>query len=105
MVSLSFEKIKKQFLSFVMNRDIDPAFLRRFERKILIELPDAKDRLEIFKTNLPEIETWEEYCMNQIADSTGYFTGDEIRIVCKEAQMMLIRQNIQCCKGLPVIFA
>ncbi|XP_063709087.1 katanin p60 ATPase-containing subunit A-like 2 [Culicoides brevitarsis] len=78
--------------------DIDPAFLRRFERKILIELPDAKDRLEMFKTNLPEIETWDEYCCNQIADSTGYFTGDEIRIACKEASMQLIRQNIQRCK-------
>lgn len=82
-----------------MFRDIDPAFLRRFERKILIELPDAKDRLEMFKSNLPEIETWDDYCLNQIADSTGYFTGDEIRIACKEASMMLIRENIQRCKG------
>lgn len=75
--------------------DIDPAFLRRFERKILIELPDSRARLEIFKSLIPDVVNWEKDLQDELADETASFSGDEIRIACKEATMMLIRKNIQ----------
>lgn len=82
--------------------EIDPAFLRRFERKILIELPDAQARIDIFVSCLPIIREQQEINLNELAQATNFFTGDEIRIACKEATMMMIRCNIQRTKGLSI---
>ncbi|XP_055678021.1 katanin p60 ATPase-containing subunit A-like 2 [Lutzomyia longipalpis] len=74
--------------------EIDPAFLRRFEQKILIDLPTAEDRVEIVKTFLPGSTKWPSGAYERIKSLTEGFTGDDLRIACKDAQMGQVRKFI-----------
>lgn len=51
--------------------------------------------MEIFKSCIPCIAQYDEVILNELIDFTKFFTGDEIRIACKEATMMMVRRNIQ----------
>ncbi|XP_029729807.2 katanin p60 ATPase-containing subunit A-like 2 [Aedes albopictus] len=74
--------------------DIDPAFLRRFEKKILIDVPNGEGRLAIVHELLPVTTAWDRKQLEEVTKRTENFTGDEIRIACKEASMMMIRERI-----------
>ncbi|XP_058453559.1 katanin p60 ATPase-containing subunit A-like 2 [Malaya genurostris] len=75
--------------------EIDPAFLRRFEKKILVDVPGADGRQAIINDLLPVTNRWDPEQLNELVGMSENFTGDEIRIACKEASMMLIRDKIR----------
>lgn len=75
--------------------EIDAAFLRRFERKILIDLPDDKSRMEIVKHLLPDVNQWADNCLADIVLLSDGLTGADLRTSCKEASMKQIRCLIQ----------
>lgn len=70
--------------------EIDAAFLRRFERKVLVELPDINERMKLFQKFLNDLLVKNEEKLLEIAKKCEGFTGDEIRIVCKELGMKKI---------------
>lgn len=70
--------------------EIDAAFLRRFERKVLVELPDVNERAKLFEKFLSNLLLKDEGKISEIAKNSEGFTGDEIRIVCKELGMKKI---------------
>lgn len=74
--------------------DIDPAFLRRFEQKLLIGLPDNDERKQLIQHFLPLSSNWSSASKTKLSDLSKGLTGDEIRIACKEATMQKIRQAI-----------
>ncbi|XP_058060382.1 katanin p60 ATPase-containing subunit A-like 2 [Anopheles bellator] len=74
--------------------EIDPAFLRRFERKILVDLPEADGRKELIEHLLPTVRSWPEQEIQQILSLSTGWTGDEVRLACKEASMMLLREKM-----------
>ncbi|KAG4072113.1 hypothetical protein HA402_015612 [Bradysia odoriphaga] len=74
--------------------DIDPAFLRRFEQKLLIGLPNTDERMQLIQHFLPLSKHWSNVSKTKLSDLTKGLTGDEIRIGCKEATMQKIRQAI-----------
>lgn len=82
-------------------RELDSAFLRRFERKLMLGLPDLLTRVEMIRQLLsPDIKAngtpqkWSNEVLNQLAELSEGFSGDELRIAFKEATMGLIRQAI-----------
>lgn len=75
--------------------DIDVAFLRRFERKILVDLPDDRSRANIIKHFLPNTSTWPENCWNELISISLNLTGSDLKMACKEASMQQIRLLIQ----------
>jgi len=72
--------------------DIDPAMIRRFERRIFIPLPDREAREEIFKIHLKEVELGPDVDIAELAELTVGYTGSDIRLVCREAAMEPIRE-------------
>ncbi|XP_049288460.1 katanin p60 ATPase-containing subunit A-like 2 [Anopheles funestus] len=74
--------------------ELDPAFLRRFERKILVDLPTPDGRKELIEHLLPTVTAWPEQEIQQIVILSEGWTGDEVRLACKEASMMLLRNKI-----------
>lgn len=70
--------------------EIDAAFLRRFERKVLVELPDVNERMKLFQQFLHDLLVKDEKKLFEIAKNCEGFTGDEIRIACKELGMQKI---------------
>lgn len=67
--------------------EIDAAFLRRFERKVLVELPNVEERVKLFEKFLNNLLDKNKEKLFEIAAKCDGFTGDEIRIVCKELGM------------------
>lgn len=55
---------------------LDPAFVRRFDRKIKIDLPNKKERIEFinYYLNKHSIKTISEECILNIAKRTVYYT-------------------------------
>lgn len=83
------------FLPSFHYRDIDSAFLRRFERKILIDVPTLRERQNLIKVLHPHARSWRADDMEELALSAENFTGDDIRVAVKEANMMIIRKKIR----------
>ncbi|GAB0088579.1 katanin p60 ATPase-containing subunit A-like 2 [Sergentomyia squamirostris] len=75
--------------------EIDPAFLRRFEQKILVDVPNMEDRREIIKKFLPESINWVPLSLEKIIKNTDGFTGDDLRIACKDTLMGQVRKLIR----------
>lgn len=70
--------------------------MRRFERKILIDLPDENVRQNIIRHWLPSTAIkWSEVQMNAFAQLTNGFSGADIKVACKEATMKQIRAAIK----------
>lgn len=76
-------------------REIDQAFLRRFERKILIDVPSFSERQNLIKHYLPPSQYWRAEDLEELALLSENFTGDDIRVAVKEANMMIIRKRIR----------
>lgn len=78
----------------VFSRDIDTAFLRRFERKLLLALPDSSIRMAMIRGLVPVAVDWPADVLLQMAELSEGFSGDELRIAAKEAAMSQIRRAI-----------
>lgn len=83
------------FLS-IAHREIDAAFLRRFERKILIDLPNGDVRKGIIRHLISSAAaklSCEQF--DTLVELSNGFTGADIRVACKEATMKQIRAAIK----------
>ncbi|MBQ0122825.1 MAG: ATP-dependent zinc metalloprotease FtsH [Bacteroidales bacterium] len=74
---------------------LDKALMRagRFDRQIHVELPELKERLEIFKVHLNNIKLEEGFQMEFLAKQTPGFSGADIANVCNEAALIAARHN------------
>ena len=74
---------------------LDHALLRpgRFDRQILIDKPDRRERAEIFKVHTKELTLSETVDMYALAGQTPGFAGAEIANVCNEAALLAAREG------------
>ena len=76
---------------------LDPALLRpgRFDRMILVTVPDEKSRLEIFNINTKDMPIARDVDLTKLAKETKFYTGADIENVCREAGILALRENIK----------
>jgi AFG3 family protein len=74
---------------------LDRALLRagRFDRQIHVELPDLKERKEIFDVHLRPIKLDKNIDIEFLAKQTPGFSGADIANVCNEAALIAARNN------------
>lgn len=74
---------------------LDRALLRagRFDRQIHVELPDYKERKEIFKVHLTPLKLDENFSVEFLAKQTPGFSGADIANVCNEAALIAARKS------------
>ncbi|MEZ4854670.1 ATP-dependent zinc metalloprotease FtsH [Flavobacterium sp.] len=74
---------------------LDKALLRpgRFDRQIYVDLPDVKERKEIFEVHLKPIKKAEELDTDFLAKQTPGFSGADIANVCNEAALIAARNG------------
>ncbi len=72
--------------------EIDPAFRRRFERRIYIPLPDREARVEVFKIHVRGVDLAEDVDFELLADLTENFSAADIANICREAIMRPVRE-------------
>lgn len=74
---------------------LDKALLRagRFDRQIHVELPDLKEREEIFNVHLRGLKLADDFDLEFLAKHTPGFSGADIANVCNEAALTAARRN------------
>lgn len=72
--------------------DLDPALLRRLEKRILVPLPEIESRENMFRTFLTSDIADQNIDFNDFAKRTEKYSGSDIRLVCKEAAMEPLRK-------------
>ncbi|AWX45412.1 ATP-dependent zinc metalloprotease FtsH [Flagellimonas maritima] len=74
---------------------LDKALMRagRFDRQIYVDLPDIRERKEIFEVHLRPIKTAETLDMEFLAKQTPGFSGADIANVCNEAALIAARKE------------
>ena len=74
---------------------LDPALLRpgRFDRHIYLELPNLKEREEIFKVHVRALVMAEELDVHMLATQTPGFSGADIANICNEAALITARNQ------------
>ncbi|MFP4472742.1 MAG: ATP-dependent zinc metalloprotease FtsH [Candidatus Omnitrophota bacterium] len=74
---------------------LDPALLRpgRFDRQIIVTLPDIKGREQILKVHTRNIKIANNVDLNKLARQTVYFSGADIANAANEAALLAARRG------------
>ncbi|MBL7471641.1 ATP-dependent zinc metalloprotease FtsH [Robertkochia sediminum] len=74
---------------------LDKALMRagRFDRQIYVDLPDIRERKEIFEVHLRPIKNSETLDLDFLAKQTPGFSGADIANVCNEAALIAARNG------------
>ncbi|MCK4520879.1 ATP-dependent zinc metalloprotease FtsH [Candidatus Parcubacteria bacterium] len=92
-----FERDSKTIVLSATNRGdvLDPALLRpgRFDRKVVLDLPDISDREEILKIHCRGKPLALNINMREVAERTPGFSGADLANVVNEAAILAARKN------------
>ena len=74
---------------------LDKALMRagRFDRQIHVELPDLKEREEIFNVHLRNLKLADDFDVEFLSKHTPGFSGADIANVCNEAALTAARRD------------
>ena len=76
---------------------LDPALLRpgRFDRQVVVGLPDIRGREQILKVHMRKVPLAEDVNPSQIARGTPGFSGADLANLVNEAALFAARANIR----------
>jgi cell division protease FtsH len=74
---------------------LDPALLRpgRFDRRIVVDLPDIKGREQIFKVYVKKIKAEPNVDLESLARGTPYFSGADLENMVNEAALLAAKRD------------
>ncbi|MFC2176001.1 ATP-dependent zinc metalloprotease FtsH [Bacteroidota bacterium] len=74
---------------------LDRALLRagRFDRQILVDMPDLTERIEIFKVHLKPLQLGKDVDVDFLGKQTPGFSGADIANLCNEAALIAARKD------------
>jgi AAA+ superfamily predicted ATPase len=82
--------------------DLDEAVLRRFQRRLLVDLPDAASRGRILRVLTAQEDLGADVDLGRLAASLEGYSGSDLRNLCAEAAMAPIRE-IMLREELPLL--
>jgi len=68
--------------------ELDPALLRRLEKRILVPLPEVEAREDMIRKLIPVSN---DLNYRLFAEKTDNYSGSDLKLVCKEAAMKPLR--------------
>ncbi len=74
---------------------LDPALLRpgRFDRRVVVDLPDIKDREEILRIHARGKPLQEDVVLKEVAQRTPGFSGADLANIMNEAAILTVRRE------------
>jgi SpoVK/Ycf46/Vps4 family AAA+-type ATPase len=79
--------------------DLDWAFIRRFQKRILVPLADHSTRLNMLKHYIETLQIASDVDLHELARLSEGFSGSDIRDVCQSAQLSLIGEFFESGKA------
>jgi SpoVK/Ycf46/Vps4 family AAA+-type ATPase len=80
--------------------DLDWAFIRRFQKRILVPLADHSTRLSMLKLYVSNLQIDTDVDLQELARLSEGFSGSDIRDVCQSAQLSLIGEFFESGKAM-----
>jgi len=76
---------------------IDTALMRpgRFDRIILVPVPDKKTRKQVFSVHTKGMPLAKDVDMTELVEKTEGYVGADIESVCREAAILALREDIK----------
>ncbi|KAK3072936.1 hypothetical protein LTR53_005894 [Teratosphaeriaceae sp. CCFEE 6253] len=83
------------FIMVASNRpfDLDDAVLRRLPRRLLVDLPVAKDRESILGIHLKHELLDPSVALGQLAEQTPLYSGSDLKNLCVSAALACVREE------------
>lgn len=83
------------FMMVATNRpfDLDDAVLRRLPRRLLVDLPVAKDRESILGIHLKDEQLDESVSLEKLAQQTPLYSGSDLKNLCVAAALTCVREE------------
>ncbi|MBT4277675.1 ATP-dependent zinc metalloprotease FtsH [Candidatus Falkowbacteria bacterium] len=74
---------------------LDPALLRpgRFDRRVMLDLPDINDRESILKVHVQKKPLEKNVSLREVAERTPGFSGADLENLLNEAAILTVRRN------------
>ena len=92
-----FEPHEKVIVMAATNRPdvLDPALLRpgRFDRRVVLDLPDINDREEILKIHARKKPLFDDVVLRKIAERTPGFSGADLQNLMNEGAILAAREG------------
>jgi len=71
---------------------LDEPFIRRFQKRIFVPLPDINARLEMFQIYTKNLKLGLDVDINGLAQLTEGYSGSDIRDICQAVQIKVVRE-------------
>ena len=71
---------------------LDPPFLRRFSKRILIPLPDTDARMAQFRLYTAPLTLAEDVSLETLAKLSEGYSGSDIKDICQGVQLRVVRE-------------
>ncbi len=92
-----FEQHEKVIVMAATNRPdvLDPALVRpgRFDRRVVVDLPDRDDREAILAVHAAKKQLGEDVALRVVAERTPGFSGADLYSIVNEAAILAAREN------------
>ncbi|MDV3244451.1 MAG: AAA family ATPase [Nitrososphaerales archaeon] len=79
---------------------LDPPFMRRFSRRILVPLPDTEARMAQFRMYTAPITLAEDVSLETLARLSEGYSGSDIKDICQGVQLKVVRELFESGKAL-----
>lgn len=79
--------------------ELDWPFIRRFQKRIFVPLPDGRARLALLRLNSEHLRLESDVDLNELARWSEGFSGSDIRDICQSAQLRVIRELFESGRG------
>ena len=73
---------------------LDPALLRRMEKRVFVGLPDLEARRVMLHALLGGRKRAPEVCLDDVARDTAGYSGSDVAVLCKETAMAPLRRLV-----------
>lgn len=75
--------------------NLDAAILRRFEKRIFVDLPSEENRRQLLTHYIKQPHSLQKEEFQRLAEKMENFSGSDIKTLSKEAAMSIIRESIR----------
>lgn len=72
--------------------DLDWAFIRRFQKRVMVPLPDYATRLQMFEINCAQLELTPDVDFHVLTQLTEGYSGSDIKDICQVVRQEVIRE-------------
>lgn len=72
--------------------DLDEAVIRRFPRRLMVDLPDAENRVKILRVILVDEDLAPDFKIEELATATDGYSGSDLKSLCTTAAYQRIRE-------------